>query len=155
MIYFNPTMFINFTLKNFVLLLHDRSLKKTTTFFPNCWYFSLIYLNPFNPTRHLVDDMQNAKEIFCVLSSSFKNDDNIWCVSHSICSSHVAVLITASVLSFLSLALMNLYFKRSWLWRQNARERDLAIFFSCSCRTKEKSGIERINISMFIFSRLI
>jgi len=86
---------------------------------------------PVNPTCHLVDDMQNVKFFFCILSFKF----NLLIIH--------GLYYNSNFLYFLCPATMMLNLKCSWLWRQNVKERDFALF-PCSCRTQENVGIERV-----------
>jgi hypothetical protein len=66
-----------------------------------CPGHKLYIFNPFNPGCHLVDDIQNVKEIFCVLSFKL----NMFITRDSLYNSRF--------LSFLCTVIMKLNFKPS------------------------------------------
>ena len=75
--------------------------------------------------------------------------------SNSIYSSRVALFTTASSCLFWCLAIMTIYFKRSWLWRQNARERDSAISLRVRAERKKMSRLKGLKYSGKILRILV
>jgi hypothetical protein len=94
-----------------------------------------INLNPVDPGCHLVDDIQNAKEIFCVLSFKF----NMFITRDSLHNSRF--------LSFLCTVIMKLNSKPAD-FEDRTQQREISYFFFVSCRTQEIVGIERVNQSI-------